>query len=242
MKLSVVIPAFNEQSRLPQTLLEAQCWLDKLLPGDHEILVVDDGSTDRTCAEVALLQSRISVLQLLQLEQNTGKGGAVRKGMLAAQGDIVLYMDADHSTHISETSKAIDAIDKGADVVIASRRHPLSQISQHQSWLRENMGRSFHSLMYAVVGLEFQDTQCGFKVFTHESTQKLFSRQQLDGFSFDVELLYIAKKLGLTIREIPIRWVNEPNSRVHMIIDPIRMFHDITRIRSLHRNLETRKE
>jgi len=240
MKLSVVIPAFNEQSRLPQTLRETQAWLDEYLPKEYEILVVDDGSSDQTCAEVIRLQNQISALQLLRLKQNTGKGAAVRKGMLAAQGDIVLYMDADHSTHICEISKANEALTSGADVVIASRRHPRSLIPRHQTWLRENMGRTFRSLMHAVVGLEFEDTQCGFKVFTRKVAQQLFTRQQLNGFSFDVELLYLAKKLGFTIREIPVRWVNAPNSRVRMLIDPIHMFHDITRIRRLHKDLKTR--
>ncbi|HED13365.1 MAG TPA: glycosyltransferase family 2 protein [Gammaproteobacteria bacterium] len=237
MKLSVVIPSYNEQSRLPQTLLEAQSWLDEHFPKSYEILVVDDGSEDQTCAEVIRIQNQLGVLQLLRLEQNTGKGAAVRKGMLAARGDIIVYMDADHSTHIREITKAIEAIAKGADVVIASRRHPQSQIPRHQSWLRENMGRTFRSLMYAVVNLEFQDTQCGFKAFTYKSTQQLFTRQRLNGFSFDVELLYIAKKLGLTVQEIPVCWINEPNSRVRMIVDPLRMFLDITRISNLHKDL-----
>jgi len=237
MRLSVVIPAFNEQLRLPKTLLEAQSWLDGQLPNDYEILVVDDGSTDQTCTEVNRLQQQIPTLKLLCLQQNTGKGAAVRQGMLAAQGQIVLYMDADHSTHIREICKVDKAIAKGAEVVIASRRHPQSQIPQRQSWLRENMGRTFRSLMHAVVGLNFQDTQCGFKAFTQRAAQQIFSRQRLDGFSFDVELLYLASKLGLAITEIPVCWVNEPDSKVRIIADPARMFLDITRIRALHRDL-----
>jgi len=237
MKLSVVIPAFNEQSRLPQTLLDAQRWLDQHIPQKYEILVVDDGSSDHTCAEVEQLQKQLSGLKLLRLEHNTGKGAAVRKGMLTARGNIVLYMDADHSTHIREVTKVFDAMTHGADVVIASRRHPQSQIPKHQSWLRENMGRTFHALMYAAVNLEFEDTQCGFKAFSRDSVEQLFSHQQLDGFSFDVELLYLAKKFGLSVQEIPITWVNETNSRVRMIVDPLRMFLDINRIHKLHRDL-----
>jgi dolichyl-phosphate beta-glucosyltransferase len=146
-------------------------------------------------------------------------------------------MDADHSTHIRESKKVLDAIEHGTDIVIASRQHPESDISVHQSWLREHMGQSFNFIMRSIVGLEMQDTQCGFKAFTAKAAGDIFSRQQLDGFSFDVEVLFLASKLGYNIAEIPVEWINEPNSRVRIIADPLLMFADVLRIRRLHKRL-----
>jgi len=235
MKLSVIIPAFNEEARLPTTLREAHAWLTEKHGGEaFEILVVDDGSTDATCKRVHELKPVMPELKLLEQSENRGKGAAVRRGMLEATGDIRLFMDADHSTHVNEAEKVLPAIAAGADVVVASRQHPESDISEHQSWLRENMGKSFNLLMRSMVGLDMQDTQCGFKAFTAKATEAIFSRQKLEGFSFDVEILFLAHKLGFSTVEIPVRWVNEPNSRVRMLLDPMKMFVDLMRIRRMH--------
>jgi len=237
MKLSVIIPAFNEESRLPATLGEAHAWLIEQHGGEtFEILVVDDGSTDATCDQVRKLMPEMPELKLLQQPANRGKGAAVRRGMLEAQGDIRLFMDADHSTHVNEAEKVLPAIAAGADVVIASRQHPESDITQHQSWLREHMGQGFNVLMRSMVGLDMQDTQCGFKAFTAEAAEAIFSLQKLEGFSFDVEILFLAHKLGFSTLEIPVRWINEPNSKVRMLLDPLNMFIDLLRIRRMHRS------
>jgi len=143
-------------------------------------------------------------------------------------------MDADHSTHVNEVEKVWPAIAAGADVVAASRQHPDSDITQHQSWLREHMGQGFNLLMRTMVGLDMQDTQCGFKAFTAKAAQAIFSRQKLEGFSFDVEVLFLAHKLGFKAVEIPVRWINEPNSKVRMLLDPMKMFVDLMRIRRMH--------
>lgn len=236
IKLSVIIPAYNEQERLPQTLSEASAWLDAHLPGDYEIIVVDDGSSDETCQKVREFQQN-SNITLLEQVINQGKGAAVRRGMLAATGNYRVFMDADHSTHIMEIEKAFQVFDEtNAELIIASRQHPDSDIDQHQSWLRENMGKSFNYLMRSLVHLDFMDTQCGFKAFSKACAEAVFSLQQLDGFSFDVETLYLAQQLGFEIQEIPVRWINEPNSRVNIFSDPAKMFVDIVRIRHLHRN------
>lgn len=236
-KLSVIIPAYNEAGRLPATVDAAYKWLAEHIEGGFEIIVVDDGSHDSTVRDTHEMISRRPHLKVLEQPENQGKGAAVRRGMLEAKGAIRLFMDADHSTHIRETEKVLAAIEAGAEVVIASRQHPESDISVSQSWLREHMGKSFNFIMRSIVGLEMQDTQCGFKAFTAKSAEAIFSRQKLDGFSFDVELLFLASKLGFKVAEIPVEWINEPNSRVRMLADPALMFADVLRIRRMHRDL-----
>jgi dolichyl-phosphate beta-glucosyltransferase len=237
MKLSVIIPAYNEAERLPSTLEEAYGWLTEQLTDSFEIIVVDDGSSDETVAKTCAMIASHPHLKILVQPQNRGKGAAVKRGMLEATGDIRLFMDADHSTHIREAEKVLTAIGEGSEVIIASRQHPESDISVSQSWLREHMGKSFNFIMRSIVGLKIEDTQCGFKAFTAKAAEDIFSRQKLEGFSFDVELLFLASKLGYRIAEIPVEWVNEPNSRVRMIADPLLMFADVVRIRRLHKDL-----
>jgi len=237
MKLSVIIPAYNEAERLPSTLEEAYGWLSDQLPDDFEIIVVDDGSSDATVEKTREMIATHPCLKILVQPQNRGKGAAVKRGMLEAGGDIRLFMDADHSTHVRETEKVLAAMEQGAEVVIASRQHPESDISVSQSWLREHMGQSFNLIMRSIVGLKMEDTQCGFKAFTAKAAKDIFSRQKLEGFSFDVELLFLASRLGYRIAEIPVEWINEPNSRVRMIADPVLMFADVVRIRRLHKDL-----
>ncbi|MDQ6954194.1 MAG: glycosyltransferase family 2 protein [Mariprofundaceae bacterium] len=237
MKLSVIIPAYNEAERLPSTLKDAYAWLTEHLAHDFELCVVDDGSGDQTCECVRQLMSSMPELLLIEQTKNIGKGAAVRRGMLAAKGDIQVFLDADHSTHIREIEKvfAILQTHPQLDVVIASRQHPDSDISQHQSWVREHMGKSFNMLMRLATGIDMQDTQCGFKAFTAKSSRQIFMEQKLDGFSFDVEVLFLATQMGYRIAEIPVEWVNESNSKVRMLIDPLKMFIDILKIRRLHR-------
>jgi dolichyl-phosphate beta-glucosyltransferase len=237
MKLSVIIPAYNEAERLPSTLEEVYSWLTEQLADSFEIIVVDDGSSDETVAKTRAMIASHPHLKILVQPQNRGKGAAVKRGMLEAGGDIRLFMDADHSTHIREAEKVLTAMERGSEVVIASRQHPESDISVSQSWLREHMGKSFNFIMRSIVGLKMEDTQCGFKAFTATAAEDIFSRQKLEGFSFDVELLFLASKLGYRIAEIPVEWINEPNSRVRMIADPLLMFADVVRIRRLHKEL-----
>jgi len=240
MKLSVIIPAYNEASRLPATLREACTWLDANLPGGHDVLVVDDGSSDDTAGVVRALMEEHPAIGLVSQPRNLGKGAAVRRGILEATGEVRLFLDADHSTHVREVEKVLAAMENGADVVIASRRHPESDVAVHQSWLREHMGKGFNLVMRSVVGLPMADTQCGFKAFTAEAAERIFGQAKLDGFSFDVEVLYLATRLGYDVVEIPVRWVNEPSSKVQMLADPVRMFADLVRMRAMHRDLGRR--
>ena len=230
--LSVVIPAYNEENRLPQSLTTVLDFLKKQ-PYESEIIISDDGSQDRT---VALAKEFLKEFPhaVLITPQNRGKGHAVRQGMLAATGDYVLFTDADLSTPIEEVSRFLARLEKDQDVVIGSRALPDSQVEIHQNFLRETMGKVFNfvALVWAFKGVH--DSQCGFKCFRREAAQKLFSLQKLDGFSFDVEIVYLSQKLGFRLLELPVIWRNSAQSRVQVFRDPLLMFWDVLRIRSLH--------
>ena len=230
--LSVVIPAYNEEKRLPQSLAAVMDFLKKQ-PYGSEIIVSDDGSQDRT---VALAKELLKEFphQVLVTPQNRGKGHAVRQGMLAATGAYVLFTDADLSTPIEEVTRFLARLEKDQDVVIGSRALPDSQVKIHQNFLRETMGKVFNLIAQRWAFKGIHDSQCGFKCFRREAVQKLFSLQKLDGFSFDVEIVYLAQKFGLRLLELPVIWCNSAQSRVQVFRDPLMMFWDVLRIRSLH--------
>lgn len=211
--LSVVIPAFNEAARLPRTLVRLGEWLGKAHP-NHEIVVVDDGSTDGT-ADVAR-EAGGTTVQVLRHEPNRGKGYAVRRGMLAATGKRRLMTDADLSTPIDELPRLMESLDQGADVAIGSRAVEGARIEIHQPAFREAMGRVFNRLVQVLLLPGLQDTQCGFKLFTAHAAQVAFGASRLDGFSFDVEALYVARRRGLSVAEVPVVWRNDAASRVSL--------------------------
>ncbi|MCX5769522.1 MAG: glycosyltransferase family 2 protein [Candidatus Hydrogenedentes bacterium] len=227
VRLSLVIPAYNEAGRISKTLRDC---LDYFARQDYpfEIIVVDDGSHDGTAD---LVRRDFPEVRLIAYTPNRGKGYAVKQGMLAAQGQYRLFYDADGSTHISEVDKLWGPLSQGADVVIGSRSSPGSQVELHQNPLREFMGRTFNRLTHILLGERFIDTQCGFKAFTEKSTTEIFPRQTLDRFCFDAELLYIARTQNLKITEIPVRWINSPNSRVTLLRDSAQMLKDLFKIR-----------
>lgn len=240
LDLSVIIPAYNEENRLPVTLRTTLGWLSENLPR-FELIVVDDGSQDRTRQVVDYYAKLDPRVRLTAERQNRGKGYSVREGVLLSQGRLVLYMDADNSTPISEIEKFYQALDQGAQVVIGSRALAASQILVHQPWYRETMGKTFNLLvrLFAVRGIN--DTQCGFKLFTREAADTIFPRQRIKGFSFDVELLFLAQRFGFKIAEVPICWENSPESRVHILFDAVKMFWDLLKIRFYHWGKPTRK-
>ena len=228
MHLSLVIPAYNEAKRIGPTLELARAYLARQ-DYDWEIIVVDDGSRDGT-AEVARACAGVRVVRL---ERNRGKGAAVRRGMLEeAGGAFRFFYDADASTPIEELESCWPRFADGADVVIGSRALAASRIERRQAWYREHMGRVFNVFLRGMGLTRFLDTQCGFKGFTARAAETCFSRQTLDGFSFDAELLYIAALHGLRVDEVPIRWVNSPKSRVNPVTDSTRMFLDLLRVRA----------
>lgn len=227
IRLSLVIPAYNEEQRIGDTLRLAQAYLSRQAY-QSEIIVVDDGSQDRTAV---LVQTVFPDVRVISYERNRGKGYAVKTGMLAATGEYRVFCDADGSTRIEEVGKFWPRFEAGADIVIGSRALPESDIQIRQHYLRESMGRMFNVLVKLLLREQFLDTQCGFKGFTAESARLLFPRQRLDRFTFDAELLYIARKHGLRVEETPVIWCNVPHSRVHLVWDSLRMFADLIRIR-----------
>jgi len=229
--ISVVIPAYNEALRLPATLARVRAHLEGL-GREHEIVVVDDGSSDGT-AEAARGAGG-DVVRVLRHEPNRGKGHAVRRGMLAARGERRLMTDADLSTPIEELARLEAELDRGFDVAIGSRAVPGARVEVHQPLYREAMGRTFNALVQALLLPGLHDTQCGFKLFTAKAAEAAFSPGQLDGFSFDVEALYAARVRGLRIAEVPVIWRNDPRSRVSLGGGG-EAFLDLLRIRRLAR-------
>lgn len=232
MQLSVVIPAYNEARRIGLSLqrvwehLEARCGAV-----DFEIIVVDDGSNDSTCAVVEEFAARAPEVKLIRLPHNRGKGAAVRTGMMAANGEAVLFSDADLSTPIEEAEKALKLLVEGNDVVIGSRALAGSRILVRQPRLRESLGRLFNLLLRVLLRIPFRDTQCGFKLFRREAAHAIFQRARIDGFAFDVEAILIAQQLGYVITEMPVRWLNDPESKVTLLRHPTQMLADLWRIR-----------
>jgi glycosyltransferase involved in cell wall biosynthesis len=229
--LSIVIPAYNEGKRISRTLETLQEYLGSK-GWVAEVIVVNDGSSDDTVAVVRSYISKWAALQLVDNGGNHGKGFSVRNGALGAQGDIVLFTDADLSAPIAEAPKLIDPIANGeCDVTFGSRAVDRSLIGVHQSTFRETSGRIFNLFVQTLTGLPFKDTQCGFKAFRRSAAGPVFERQTIMGFGFDPEILYIAKKRGLRLREIPVRWDHVEGTTVRFLRDSCRMFLDLLQIR-----------
>jgi dolichyl-phosphate beta-glucosyltransferase len=228
--LSVVVPAYNEASRIGPTLVRIAEHLGSTF-GAYEIIVVDDGSTDDTPAVVRQLGCELAGVRLIRYGKNRGKGYAVRTGCLSSKGNLLLISDADLSTPIEEIEKLLAHIDSGSDMAIGSRGLRESDIIVRQSWHRERMGRAFNLLVRLLAIGNITDTQCGFKLMKGTVARDLFSRCLIDGFSFDVEMLFLAKKAGCKISETPVRWLNSPNSRVRLLRDPVNMFMELIMIR-----------
>ena len=222
--LSVVIPAYNEEHRLPPTFAVVKEYLAQQRYAS-EIIVVDNASADRT-AEVAR-RAGVEVIE----ERRRGKGAAVRTGMLAARGEYVLFSDADLSTPIAEVEKLLEAIRRGHEVAIGSRALPESNITVHQPWYRELVGRMGNLLVRIVAVRGIADTQCGFKLYPRHVAQRLFGAQRMTGIAFDMEMLFLAQRLGLRIAEVPVTWVDNPDTRFSRVRDSLDALKDLVRIR-----------
>ena len=231
--LSVVIPAYNETARLGATLRAVVDYLRQNFP-KAEIIVVDDGSSDKTAqlARQVFKESRDLRTSVISYKSNLGKGRAVRLGLLAARGDVVLFSDADLSTPISEAPKLIDPIANGeCDVAFGSRALDRKLIGVHQSWRREQGGRVFNLVVRLATGMPFWDTQCGFKAFRMSVCRPLIEAATIDRFGFDVELLYLAFRAGLNLKEIPVRWDHNEGSKITLFSDSFKMVNEVNLIR-----------
>jgi dolichyl-phosphate beta-glucosyltransferase len=227
---SIIIPAYNEGARLGATLdrvldhIAERSW-------DAEVIVVDDGSRDNTAELVRSRSLANPLLRLIENPGNRGKGYSVRNGMLNANGEILLFTDADLSSPIEEANKLFAAIQGGADVAIGSRWLQPDLQTQRQSLLRQFYGRTFNLVLRILLGLKFKDTQCGFKAFSRNSAQKLFSRQTIEGWGFDAELLYLADRSCLKVQEVPVVWSDAVGTRINPVRDGLHMIAEVLTIR-----------
>jgi len=229
IELSIVVPSYNEELRLPPSLDRIAAYVADS-GRSTEVLVVDDGSEDRTAAVAAAYAGRIPNLRVLPNGRNRGKGYSVRHGMLEARGRIVLFTDADLSAPIEEADKLLAAMAR-YDVAIGSRAMDRSLIKVHESAFREFAGVIFNKIVRMVLRLPFVDTQCGFKACARERCRIIFEQQRIERFGFDPELLYLARRHGLRAVEIPVRWSHSPATKINMMRDSIQMFVDVFTIR-----------
>jgi dolichyl-phosphate beta-glucosyltransferase len=230
---SVVIPCFNEQARIGETLRVTLDYLAANAPAS-ELILVNDGSIDATAiiGRKVFSETKIAT-RLLENFPNRGKGAAVRSGLLAAREPIGLFFDADLSTPIEEAPKLIEPIaNDEVDIAFGSRALDRSLIGIHQPWRREQAGRAFNLLVRLATGLPFWDTQCGFKAFRLDVCRPILEAARLDGFAFDVELLFLAHRAGLRIREIPVRWNHAEGSKVRFVHDSLRMLREVIALRA----------
>jgi dolichyl-phosphate beta-glucosyltransferase len=230
LRYSIVIPAYNESARIAASLDRIMRYIADR-NWDAEVIVVDDGSNDDT-ADIVRAQAREHAgLQLLPNPGNRGKGYSVRNGMLHAQGEILLFSDADLSSPIEECSKLLAAIAGGADVAIGSRWMRAELQTEKQPLHRQLFGRLFNLALRVVLGLQFKDTQCGFKAFTRPAAQAIFPLQTIERWGFDPELIYLAQKFGFRVEEVPVAWAHREGTRINPLRDGIRMVGEMFEIR-----------
>lgn len=230
MKISIVIPAFNEESKLFNNVKIVLDYCRNNF-SQSEVILVNDGSSDKTLEIMKHLAQDYHEIAVIDNIARKGKGYSLRKAMIYATGDYVCFTDADLSAPIWQLKKLLDQIEKGFDVVIASRALANANIEIHQPWYRENMGRTFNLFVRMTTPLKFRDTQCGFKVLRKEAVEKIVPMTTLNGFCFDVELLYIAKKIGLKICEVPVVWRHGAETKVRWFFDSVIMLLELFEIK-----------
>ena len=227
---SIIIPAYNESERITATL-ESVAAYARQQQWDVEVLVVNDGSRDNTVAVVEQLARAHPFIRIIENPGNRGKGYSVRNGMLQSRGEILLFSDADLSSPIEEAPKLFEALATGADVAIGSRWLRAELQSQRQPLMRQIYGRMFNVALRVLLGLNFRDTQCGFKAFRREAAQRIFPLQKIERWGFDPEILFLARKLGFRTVEVPVRWAHSAGTRLHPLRDGMRMVWEIFRVR-----------
>jgi len=234
MFLSVVIPAYNEEVRIGATLEKLKGFVGSC-GFSCEVIIVDDGSTDRTVSVIEeFSRSSGFALTVIRNKKNRGKGYSVRRGVFASAGDFILLSDADLSTPLEEAKAFFPYFEHGYDIVIGSRSLEGARLIVRQPWYREKMGKIFNLFVRAVAIRGLKDTQCGFKVFRRQAACSIFSLAKIDRFAFDVEALFLARQYGYRIQDIPVVWINSPHSKVHIVVDSFRMIVDTLRIIVYH--------
>jgi dolichyl-phosphate beta-glucosyltransferase len=227
---SLIIPAYNESARLGGTLervlayVHAQGW-------NAEVIVVNDGSRDNTAEIIKSFAANDPILRLVENPGNRGKGYSVRNGILNARGEILLFSDADLSSPIEEAPKLLAALDRGADIAIGSRWLRSETQTQRQPLHRQLFGRIFNVLLRLTLGLKFKDTQCGFKAFKQPAARAIFPLQKIERWGFDPEILFLARKFGFRVKEIPVVWGHSGGTRINPLVDGARMFQEMLRVR-----------
>jgi dolichyl-phosphate beta-glucosyltransferase len=227
---SIVIPAYNEGARVGATLEKVLAYIEQR-SWNAEIIAVNDGSRDDTAEIIRGYANKNPRLRLLENPGNRGKGYSVRNGMLHAQGEILLFSDADLSSPIEEAEKLLAALQAGADIAIGSRWLRSDLQTQRQPLYRQLFGRVFNLLLRITLGLRFKDTQCGFKAFTRRAAQAIFPRQRIERWGFDPELLYLAEKFNFRVAEVPVAWAHSEGTRISPLRDGTRMFVEVLKIR-----------
>jgi dolichyl-phosphate beta-glucosyltransferase len=229
--LSIVIPAWNEEKRLPPTLAFLEAFRREF-PHKSEVLVVVEPGNDATLALAREFALHHRGFEIIGSALHRGKGHAVRLGMQRAQGEFIFYMDADLSVPLREIRSFLEYFSAHPEVavIVGNRAHALSRITRQQAWLRRRMGQLFNRILQKTRLASLHDTQCGFKAFRREAAQAIFARQKLDGFAFDVEVLLLAERLGCVIADLPVEWINSPDSKVHIVRDSARMLWDVWRM------------
>lgn len=228
--LSIVIPAYNEERRILPTLEAIAAYVARR-GWNAEILVVDDGSADATAKRVLEMAASLPGLRLLRNGRNRGKGFSIRHGFAESHAPLVLLTDADLSTPIEEIEKLLPAVrEEGKGIAVGSRGLNPATVEVPQGWIRRTMGKGFNVIVRTLTGLSIRDTQCGFKLVKRETFLPLFRAAKVDRFSYDVEILYLARRQGIGIAEIPVIWRNSPQSRVSFVRDSVQMFWDVVKI------------
>jgi dolichyl-phosphate beta-glucosyltransferase len=227
---SIVIPAYNEGERLRATLEKVLGYVHQQ-DWNSEVIVVNDGSLDDTINIVQEFVDKDPTVRLVENHSNRGKGYSVANGMMNARGDVVIFSDADLASPIEELPKLLDALASGADIAIGSRWLDAGLQTRRQSLLRQLFGRTFNVLMRMILGLKFKDTQCGFKAFTRRAIRKTVPLQRIEGWGFDPELLFLARKFDCRVKEVPVLWADQRGSRLHPFADGMAMFQEMVRIR-----------
>jgi glycosyltransferase involved in cell wall biosynthesis len=234
MWLSLVVPVFDEAQRVEASLRQAAGYLRQRFDREFELIAVDDGSRDGSLAILQRLRGELP-LRVIHLPHNRGKGAAIRAGMLAASGEMTLFSDADLSTPLTETARFLDALAAGADLAIGTRKAAEAAVTRPQALHRTLMGRGYTHLANLITGLDVSDYTCGFKAFSRQARRAIFPRCRLDRWSFDVEVLYLAHRLGLSVRELPVHWEDRPDSKVRLLRDTLGSFSELLILLAHHR-------